>query len=225
MKKYINILKNVQLFYDINESDIESLLKCLSAHVKTYEENTIIINEGDPITDIGLIVSGRAEVQTLDYFGNTNIMASLSPGDSFAEIFVSAGLDKSLASVVAKEKSEVMFINFSKLLSSCSSTCIFHQLLIKNLIKNIAEKNLLLKNKIDFISKRNIESKIMSYLLSQAKNSGNSKFIIPFDRQGLADYLCVDRSALSRVLSKLKKDGFIDYNKNQFSILKKYYIQ
>lgn len=219
MKKYLPILKKTPLFYGIDEKGIEELLESLSAFVKTYEKDEIIFQENDKIDHLSIVLKGMVKILKHDYFGNINIITTLTTSDTFAEVFVFAGLNKTEVTAVTMEKSEILFLDYKNIITS-SNTSSFQHKILENIIKNLAEKNLVLKQKIEFISKRDIKSKILSYLSYMASQKSNDTFKIPFDRQGLADFLCVDRSALSRVLSELKKDGIIDYKKNIFKIRK-----
>lgn len=215
----INVLSKVSLFDGIKESEISFLLGCLSVRKKFVERNGIIFNEGDFISEIGIVLSGSIKVQNVDYFGNTNIITTIQEFESFGEVLQCSGNNISLVSTIAIEDSEIMFIDFNKIINKCSLNCNFHQKIIENLIKNLANKNLLLKQKIDLLSKRDLKNKVLSFLTEQATKYKSNEFEISYDRQALADYLFVDRSALSRVLSDLKKEGKIEYNKNRFKII------
>lgn len=220
MKNYLKILKNTPLFEGLNDDDILNLLTCLSYSIKTYEKNRIILREGDDISHIAIILNGRVNILKEDYFGNVNIITTLKKADTFAEVFVLSGLGTSEVTAISIEKSKILFLNFEKIISACNMSCPFHNKIIENTVKSLAQKNLLLRQKIEFISKRNIKTKVLSYLSYMAKKNNSDVFTIPFDRQGLADFLYIDRSALSRVLSELKNKGIIDYKKNKFKLIK-----
>jgi CRP-like cAMP-binding protein len=145
-----------------------------------------------------------------DYYGNRSVLTILQPGELFAEAFSFAGLGAMPVSVIAIKDSNVLLLDCKHVLTSCSNSCRFHSLLLKNLLQEMAQKNLALSQKIRYMSQKTTKEKLMAYLLDQAKQQGSSEFIIPFDRQALADYLGVERSAMSAEISKLKRSGRID---------------
>ena len=112
-----------------------------------------------------------------------------------------------------------MFINIERILVTCSNNCPFHNKLIRNLMHDLAQKALMFHRKIDVISRRTTREKLLSYLNYEARRQGSGSFDIPFDRQGLADYLEVDRSGLSLEISKLRKEGILESRKNHFTLL------
>ena len=149
-------------------------------------------------------------------------MAEIGSGGLFGEAFSSAGIEKMPVSVVASSNCEIMFINYKKIINSCSSTCIFHSELIKNMMKVLATKNIMLTQKMEFVTKKTTREKLLAYLSAQAKKSESNKFVVPFNRQQLADYLSVDRSAMSNELSKMREQGIIEFHKSEFELLKEY---
>ena len=177
------------------------------------------MGEGEPAKNIGILLSGSAQIVQVDYFGNRSIMAGLEPSELFGESFACAGVEAIPVDVVANEDSEVMFMDCHRLTHSCSNACPFHQQMIYNLMKVVAIKNLIFHQKIQITSKRTTREKLMAYLLLQAKKNNSSSFHIPYDRQALADYLEVDRSGLSAEISKLTKEGILVSQRNHFELL------
>ncbi|HKM05973.1 MAG TPA: Crp/Fnr family transcriptional regulator [Sphaerochaeta sp.] len=213
------ILAQSLLFQGVSLSDLPHLVRCLQPKEVTYPKDYTIIEEGDLLDELAVIVAGSVTVVRHDFWGNRTLVAKLGPGDIFAET-VACTADKSVASVITEEKTVVLFLSVQKIISTCSSACVFHQAIIANMIKLLAHKNLVLMQKMNHITKRNTREKLLSFLSEQAKNGGSQQFTIPFDRQQLADYLCVDRSAMSSELGKMKSEGLIEYTKNSF-ILKR----
>ena len=138
------------------------------------------------------------------------MLAVLQPGEMFAEAFSCAGLEKLPVSAIALKDSEVLLLDCRHVMTSCNKACHFHSVLIKNLLQDMAQKNLVLARKIRYMSEKTTREKLMSYLMDQAKQQKRAEFTIPYDRQSLADYLGVERSAMSAEISKLKKEGVID---------------
>jgi len=224
VEKYIEILKNVSLFEGIEEDNIPSLLKCLSSKNESYKAGSVIFNEGDTVEYVGVVLSGSVQIITNDYYGNRNILSSVSDGGLFGEAFACAGTVKYPVSAVAISDSNIMLINYRKIITTCSNTCIFHTKLIFNMLKVVAEKNILLSRKLEFTSKRSIREKLMAFLLHEAKRKNNNSFEIHFNRQELADYLSVDRCAMSKELCKMRDEGILEFNKNSFNLLGENYF-
>lgn len=219
MKKYLDILKTNSLFSGIDETDLENMLHCLSATVKSFSKNEIIYMMGEKISKVGIVVEGSVHIVKEDILGNRNIIAQINSGQIFGEAFACAAIDKLPISVNASTNCTVMFIDYKKVIYTCNNSCIFHHKLLENMLGILAMKNILLSNKIEHVSKRTIREKALSYLFSQAQQQGKSSFKISFNRQELADYLCVDRSALSSELGKLRDEGIIEFNRSDFRIL------
>lgn len=217
MKNYLEVLKKCPLFADIDENEIDNMLDCLSAIDKTYKKNDFIFTEEDKPIYIGIILSGSVYVVKEDFWGNRAILAKLGEGDLFGEAFSCAEVDRLPVSVVATENTEVILIDYKKIIDTFS-TCVFHYRLINNMIKILANKNIMMTQKIHHIVKRTTREKLLSYLSEQAIKCKSDKFKIPFNRQELADYLSVDRSAMSNELSKMRDEGIIEFSKNEFKI-------
>ena len=218
MKNFIEILKKVSLFYGIGEEDLSRMLGCLGAKIKAYEKKSTILEEGSNVREIGILLSGTAQLIRHDYYGNRSILLEVKPGDLFAESFACAELDEIPISVIAIEPCRVMLIECAHILRTCSGGCEFHHRMIYNLMRELAKKNLTYYRKISVTSKRTTRDKLLAYLDTEAKLAGCRKFKIPFDRQELADYLEVDRSGLSAEIGKLKKERILDSRKNEFTL-------
>ena len=219
MEKYLYILRKCSLFSHIKEEKLLTLLTCLGATVKTYQKRETILEEGTPARYIGIVLSGRAQMIQLDYYGNRSIVSSAEPAELFAESFACAEVPSVPISIIATEPSEIMLIDCQRIIHSCSNACDFHQQMIYNLLKNVATKNILFHQKIEITAKRSTREKLMAYLTLQAKKTGSNSFDIPFDRQELADYLEVERSGLSAEISKLRAEGILLSNRNHFELL------
>lgn len=218
MKNYLDIVKNNPLFQNINNEELASLLKCLQARVKIYEKNSYIFSEGGKVSEIGIIISGRVHIIKDDYWGNRSILSELNEGEMFGEAFSFAGEKSSPVSVLAVERCETLLINFNNILHACPTPCLHHTMIITNLIKILAKKTVLLTQKMQFITQKKTREKLLSYLSAQEKAANSSTFEIPFNRQELADFLSVDRSAMSNELSKMRNEGILDFDKNRFTL-------
>ncbi len=219
MKIIPDILKQSPLFEGIEEKNITALLGCLGIRTKRFIKNETIMAEGDSAKEFGLVLSGSVQIVQIDYLGNRTILSQIPPSHLFAEAFACTGIVALPLYVVANEDCEIMFINSNRVLHSCCNACEFHTQIIYNLMKSIAEKNIVFHRKLQITSKRSTREKLMEYLTQQSRKCGSSSFEIPYDRQSLADYLEVDRSGLSAEISKLRKEGIIESKKNHFKIL------
>ena len=210
------LLSNTLLFRGIAEEEISSLLGCLGATERTYKKGETILAEGTVTESIGVVLSGMAIISCGDVWGNSSIMGNVGPGAVFAEAYACIPGEPLMISVSAVEDTTVLFMNVGRVLSTCTNACTFHAKLARNLLTVCAHKSLQLSRRILHTSSKSIRGRLMSFFSECAKSAGSYSFDIPYNRQQLADYLGVDRSALCNELSKMRKDGIIEYQKNQF---------
>lgn len=218
MKQYIEILQQSPLFDGIGPEELPDMLKCLSAACRSYQKNQTVFRMGEPATAVGVVCEGGVQVVQEDFMGNRTILSWQGKGDLFGEAFACAGIERLPVNVVAVAHSEIVLFNYRKIVTTCTSACAFHHRLIENMLKVLAKKNVLLNRKIEVLSKRSTREKLIHYLSEQARRAGSRKFMIPFNRQELADYLCVDRSAMSSELSKLQKEGVLTCFRSSFEL-------
>ncbi len=213
------VLSQCPLFEGIACDEIELMLNCLGGRKLEIAKGEPVFLEGDSADFVGVVLSGAVQIVRDDYYGNRSVMAAAEQGELFAEAFSCAGVDVLPVSAFALCDSAVMLLNCRRVLSVCSSACRFHQKLIHNLLKVVAQKSLKLNEKIQLMSRKTTREKLMAYLLEQAKRRQASEFVIPYDRQALADHLGVERSAMSAELGKLKREGLIDTKGSWFRII------
>ncbi len=215
----IQFLTKTPLFRGSSLEEIEGMLNCLGARQRRFEKGERICRVGDSVTELGVILSGRVIIESDDIWGNTTVLDSVGPGQSFGETYACTPGEPMMVQVVAAEGSEILFLDIGRVLGICSNSCGHHSKLIRNLLALTAQKNLNLSRKIFHTSSKTIRGRLLSYLSDQAVRSGSNRFAIPFNRQQLADYLNVERSALSNELSKMKKEGLLKLDRNQFELL------
>lgn len=220
MKKVFDVLKRCSLFVGISEKDMESLLSCLDAREIDVKKGDVIFHAGDRPDYIGIVLQGNAHVVQEDYWGNRTILTDIQEGDLFGEAFSCAEVAVLPVSVLAQEEGVFLLVDSKRILTVCSSACAFHARLIRNLMKIIANKNIMLTRKMEHITKRTTRDKVLSYLSACAIAKGSNSFTISFNRQEFADYLSVERSALSNTLCKMRDDGMIEFEKNKFMLKK-----
>lgn len=218
MKKYLKILKKSQLFSGVAEDEIEAMLDCLSAELRTYQKGSYVLHQGEYLHHITVLVAGSLLIQKDDFWGNRSIINKINVGEMFGEAYVTPGSEALLNDVIATEDSAIIFFDVHKILTACSSACRFHSMVIQNLFYAISVKNRSLVQKLGHMSKRTTREKLLSYLSEQAKKQGVSSFEIPFNRQQLADFLSVDRSAMSNELCKLRDEGLLSFERNHFQL-------
>ena len=206
------------LFQGISTEDIQGMMKCLSAVRRTYRKGEMIFCAGEDAKMMGMVAAGSVEIVHDDFWGNRQIMGTAHVGELFGESYACMPESVFLVSARAAEDCEILFMEVGRILTTCSPACEFHSRLIHNLLYVLASKNLRLTQKIEHMGQRSIREKVMAYLSFQAEMSHKETFEIPFNRQQLADYLAVDRSALSAELSRMQKEGLIQYEKNRFTI-------
>lgn len=219
MKNYLNRLKTCKLFNDISEDNILKALTCLKGNIKEYNKNDIIYLAGDEINNIGVVLSGSVSIIKDDIMGNRNILDTMSESELFGETFVFSNFKHIPVTIEANENCEILFVQFKQLTEVCQFKCDFHNTLIQNMLDIISNKNILLYTKIEILSAKTTRLRLITYLNKQMKKNKSNTFTIPFNRDDLANYLNLDRSSMSRELSKMRDEGIIKFNKDKFKIL------
>ena len=219
MKKYVPILAGTQLFRGVEACQVEAMLHCLDARLCTYQKGEYILRQGDTLDDIVIMVEGSAHIQKDDYWGSRSILGHLEAGDMFGEAYAAPESGPLLNDVVAIGNCAAIFFDVRRVITTCSSACVFHALVVQNMFFAICEKNKALVQKLGHMSQRSTKEKLLSYLSEEAKRQGSAAFEIPFNRQQLADFLSVDRSAMSNELCKLRDAGIIRFARNRFELL------
>lgn len=217
MKKYLNILKGSKLFANVSEDEIGGMLSCLDAHERHYKEGEFVFRQGDKVDSVSVLVDGALLVQADDYWGSRSIITQVGVGELFGQAYLAG--EAIMNDIVAAEDSAVIFFDAKRVLTTCSSACPFHNRVIRNLFFALSETNLRLVTKLGHIQKRTTREKLMSYLSLMAKKAGRSSFTIPFNRQELADFLSVDRSAMSAELGRMRDEGLLTFDRNRFTLL------
>jgi len=218
MGEFLPVLRTSPVFRGVTDAEIESMLGCLNARTGEYRKGSYLLRAGDRLEAVGLLLSGSVLIVQEDFWGNRNLMARAAAGQLFAESFACAEDAVLSVSVVADEACCVMWLDVRRILKICPTACAHHSLMIRNLLADIAEKNLRFNEKITHMSRRTTRDKLLSYLSSEAQRHGSPDFAIPFSRQQLADYLCVERSAMSAELGRLRDAGVLRFEKNHFSL-------
>ena len=210
---------NSPLFDGIRPEDRKAMLGCIGYHIGSFRKGDIVAFEEENIKHIGILLSGAVDMIKEDLWGNKTMLVRMGKDELFGETFACGEDNLSVVTFMASEDAKILFIPFDRVMHSCTMACVFHHRLIENMVHIIAGKNRDLMRKVEVVSKRTIREKLLTYLSIQAQIQESHYFEIPLGRVELAEYLCVDRSALTRELAKMKDEGLIDYDKNCFRIL------
>jgi len=213
------MLTTTLLFKGMGQDEAAAMLTCLAAYEKSFPKGACIMHAGQQVQDMGLVLSGGVNIAIDDVWGNNTILGHVGPGQLFAETYACIPGEPLLVDVTVSQDSEILFLNASRLLTVCQKACPYHNQLIQNLLQISARKNLDLSRRSVHTSAKSIRGRLTSYLSEQAQRAGGCRFSIPFDRQQLADYLGVDRSALSNELGRMRDDGVLTFHKNEFHLL------
>lgn len=213
------VLQQCKLFAGIDAEGLSAILPCLNAQEKRYPKNSFIFHVEESPSCVGIVLEGAVHLVQEDYWGNRTLIERVLPGGTFGEVFACTDEEKIPLNVIAVEDSTILFIDYKRIVTVCSSACSFHLQLIKNMMQALAYKNIALTGKVEHIGKRTLYDKILSYLSSQAIMNNSSSFTIPFSRQELADYLAVDRASLSRTLGIMKAEGVIRFKGRAFELI------
>ena len=219
MKDFYPVMARCPLFEGVATADLVAMLGCIGGRKVSVAKGQPVLREGDPATQVGMVLSGAVRMERTDYYGNRSILAHIKPSELFGETYACAGSQALPISVIADEDSQVLLMDCRRITTSCSSACGFHSRIIYNLLRLVATKNLVYDQKIQVTSRRTTREKLMAYLLHEAKTQNSQTVNIPYDRQELADYLEVDRSGLSAEISKLRKAGVLQSEKSRFTLL------
>lgn len=219
MQKYLPILRSCPFFNGMRDDEILSILHCVQASTVARPRGAYILRAGDTTEVMGLVLSGSVLILQEDLWGHRNILSKCTAGDFFGEPYAATSGAVLNVNAVAEDDCALLFLNVKRLLTSCPTACGHHQKLIRNLVSVLANRLLVFNDKITHVSKRSTREKLLSYLSSESVRQASLSFDIPFDRQQLADYLCVDRAAMSVELSKLQKEGILKTKRRHFELI------
>ena len=216
----VELLRKTPLFAGIEEADLPGLLGCVGARERSFQKGEVLLHRGDRIESLGLVLSGTVQVIREDFWGNRSVVGLVEAGESFGESYALAGQPLEV-SVQAVSAGEALFLNAGKMISGCGQVCGFHERLSRNLLSLLARKNLMLTEIMRHMARKTTREKLLSYLSAQAVRAGAPEFDIPMDRQQLADFLGVERSAMSTALGRLRDEGVLEFHRSHFRLLRR----
>lgn len=212
----VQFLASLPLFRGASQEELSALLSALRARPRPFRKGEVILRAGEPTARMGVVLSGGVNLEHVDAWGSRAILGHAGPGQVFAETYACLPRQPMMVSAVAAEDCRILFLDLGRLLEG---DCPHREILLRGLLTIAAEKNLSLSRRGFHTRDRTIRGRLLAYLSDQAALRGSPTFSIPFDRQQLADYLGVDRSALSAELGKLRREGLLENRKNQFHLL------
>ena len=218
MKTYLPLLLTTPLMRGLTDREIVEVLHCLSAAERSFGRGETLFRAGDILRTLGVVLEGTVCLEKVDFWGNRSLLAQVGPGEIFGEVYACEPGRPLHVDVTAGEAGKALLLDVERLLRTCTSACPFHTRLIRNLLGVVAGRAYGLSRKLEHVSGRTTRAKLLSYLSEQAERAGSGRFSIPFSRQELADYLAVDRSAMSTELGKLRKEGVLTCDKNRFEL-------
>lgn len=220
MIRYLQDIKEAPLFRQVREEELEPVLSCLGGHVRTYEKGEYISLAYEEVKNVGLILKGKVQMVQEDVWGRKTLLMFINKDELFGETFICSDYILPTVSFYASTNVEVLFLPIHRVMNTCTNACVFHHRITENLVRMIANKNEYLIEKIEILSQKTLKDKISVYLSIEARRSQSEYFELPIGRVELAEYLCADRSALTRELNVMKSEGLIDFEKNTFRIIK-----
>ncbi len=210
----MKLIRGSVLFHGVGEKESETLLSGSAVRVRSVFAGEVVFSAGCAVRQIGLVLEGKVHVEQMDYWGNRHILNEISPGDIFAEAYAIAGSVPLASDVVAREDGRILLADWPGLLGEREEKASGQ--ILQNLLTISTRRNLYLTEKLGHMSRRTTREKLLSYLSACARRKGSREFDIPFNRQGLADYLAVERSAMSAELGRMRRDGLLSFRKNHF---------
>lgn len=213
---HVEFLAGTKLFEGSSPDEIKAMLECLDARERRFKEGARIHRMGDVIKTAGLVLEGCVRIENVDVWGNVNVLGTMEAGDLFGAAYAAVPDEPLMVDVVAAKDSRVLFVKLSKVLTTCPRACPHHARVSANMTAIIARRNIALSRRILHVAPKTIRGKVLAYLSDEAERAGSREFDIPFNRQRLADYLGVDRSALSAELSRMQNAGLIETHRSHF---------
>ena len=219
MKTHYNEVKELRLFKNIKEEEFNRLYTSLGMYVKRYKKGSYITLSEEPVRCVSIVLEGVVHMESEDVWGNRTILVFMNRGDLFGETFACGTSQASVVNFLAARDVVALNIPFQAGMQLTPDMDRSQVQLMGNILTSIADKNVRLMQKLDIVSKRTLREKLLTYFSLMARAHDSNEFDVPLGRVGLGEYLCADRSALTRELSRMRDDGLIEYEKNHFRLL------
>ena len=220
MQKKVLEYTDVPLFANIAEDNLRTMLRCLHGHEKHYKKGEILLMDEAHVQYVGVVLSGCVHMLKEDIWGRQTLFAYIDPGQLMGEMFAVQREPNSYVSFVAATDAQVLFLSAEHIIHDCPNRCAFHGQLVTNFFDLLGQKGVSLMEKIEISSQPSLREKILAYLSMQAQKQASRYLTLPLNRTELADFLGVNRSAMTRELSAMRREGLIDYEHNTFMLRK-----
>ena len=208
-------LSFIPLLHNITPKELDEMQTLHGMHRHSYQKGEMILHAGNIAQEMGIVLSGNVHIENVNVWGTRSILQAVPAGQMFAETYVMCR-EPLMVDVVCAEDAQVLMMDITVLLREENRQKTWHPKLYHNLLMGAFQKNLALSNRIFCTTPKSVRGRVLSFLSYQSVRAGGAEFTIPFDRQEMADYLNLDRSALSKELGKMRRDGLIDFRKNHF---------
>jgi len=213
LERYVDVLLEAELFKGFDKDEVLLMLKCLEPKVKEFDKGSHLAMAGEKFHGLGIMLEGEAAAYKENMAGTRVIMVILGPGDVFGEIVAFSTESQWPVTVEARQPSKALFISQDKIVGECRQACPWHRKLIENMLTMVSERAIALSRKVEYLSIKSIRGKISTYLLEQYKRTGKTTFMLPVNRNALADFLNVSRPSLSREMCSMRDEGIIDFHR------------
>lgn len=217
-QQYINNIMKCALFQEMTQKETVLLLDCLQPRVRTFARNVILNAAGESFEGVGVVLSGQVAIVKETNAGERMILSILKPGDLFGEMAAFSGRGLWPATVIAQSVCSVMYLPPDKIAGQCANSCQGHRTLIMNMLGILSRKALKLSQKLEYLSIRNLRARIAAFLLEQAGKNGRTTFLLPMNRNEMADFLNVSRPSLSREMCRMREEGILDFHRSSIQI-------
>lgn len=206
-------LMDVPLFKDLLPIEIEEFMKFTGTTIRSYPRGERVLEAFMPNANIGIIVSGEAQILSLDRLGNETVGHSLERGAMFGTVSAILGEDLIATSVQLTTDAVIMWLPYRSLLIAGPKLGRMHGIVMKNLLETFSRKNVLMMQKVELLSQKNLRERIILYLLQRERRQNSETVTVP-RRVYLAKELECNRSALTREISQMRADGLVEFGEN-----------
>ncbi len=215
-QSHINVLQKSKLFKNFNTKDIQKILDNSKLQIQSFEKGEFVVLQHRPLKKFGILLDGNCQIIKEDIEGNRMIFDTLGAGNFFGEAIVLSSFNISPVSIIVKKNTTILWFEKDFLFKNYNT---FDIKLIENIMTVLANKNYILNNKINILSKRSIREKLLAYFHFEVQKNNSNHFVLPFTKSDLAEYICVERTAMYRVLKNLCDEGIISIDKRKITIL------
>ena len=209
-------LLSASLFTGLDAAEVAAFLKAARCQMQSFPRGAIVLSQGDRVTAAGVLLTGRIKAYRLNRQGEENLQSVMGPGSMFGDMLMATDKGQSPVTVECTEDARVLFVPFESIMSAPGE---FGDQLRINLLHELSARYWALNRKVRYLSERSLRGRIALFLLDTAKDQGGATFTLSMTREGMASLLGVNRSALSRELSRMEKDGLLAVYRGSFRLL------